>query len=88
MLNSSIDILGQALADTGFTLISFLPSVVIAVIVFTLGWAFGAVLGRAVEHLITALRIDRALHRAGFEQLSERAGVRISVAGFLGGVVK
>ncbi len=88
MMLNPVDILGQALVDTGMTLISFLPSVIIAIVVFTLGWAFGSVLGRAVEHLVNVLRIDRALHRAGFDTLSERAGVRLSVAGFFGGVVK
>jgi hypothetical protein len=87
MLNP-VDILGQALVDTSMTLIAFLPSVIIAVIVFALGWAFGTVLGRAVEHLISVLRVDNALHKAGFDKLSERAGVRVSVAGFLGGVIK
>ena len=87
MLNP-VDILGQALVDTGMTLISFLPSVIIAIIVFALGWGFGAVLGRAVDHIVTALRIVRALHQAGFDRLSEKAGIRVSVAAFLGGVVK
>lgn len=87
MLNP-VDILGQALVDTGMTLVAFLPSVVIAVVVFALGWAFGAVLGRAVEHLIGVLRIDNALHKAGFDKISERAGVRVSVAAFFGGVIK
>ena len=83
-----VDILGQALVDTGMTLISFLPSVILAVIVFALGLVFGSILGRAVEHLISVLRIDKALHKAGFDALSEKAGVRISVAGFFGGVIK
>lgn len=87
MLNP-VDILGQALVDTGMTLIAFLPSVIIAVVVFALGWGFGSVLGRSVEHLISVLRIDKALHRAGFDALSERAGIRVSVAAFFGGVVK
>lgn len=87
MLNP-VDILGQALVDTGMTLIAFLPNVIIAVIIFALGWAFGSILGRAVAHLITMMRIDTALHRAGFDKLSERAGIRVSIAGFLGGVVK
>lgn len=82
------DILGQALVDTGMTLIAFLPSVIIAIVIFALGWAFGSVLGRAVDHLISVLRIDNALHKAGFDKLSERAGVRVSVAGFLGATVK
>lgn len=87
MLNP-VDILGQALVDTGMTLIAFLPNVVIAVIIFALGWAFGSVLGRAVAHLVSVLRIDNALHKAGFDKLSERAGVHISLAGFLGGIIK
>jgi len=87
MLNP-VDILGQALVDTGMTLISFLPSVIIAIVIFALGWLFGSVLGRAVEHLVAVLRVDRALHKAGFDALSEKAGVRISLAGFFGGIVK
>ena len=83
-----LDILGQALVDTSMTLVAFLPSVIIAVIVFALGWAFGAVLGRAVSHFISVLRIDNALHKAGLDTVSDRAGIRISLAGFLGGVVK
>ena len=83
-----VDILGQALLDTGMTLISFLPSVIIAIVIFALGWAFGTVLGQAVNHLISVLRIDRALHQAGFDKLSERAGIRVSLAGFFGGIVK
>lgn len=88
MLNRSVDILGQALVDTGMTLIAFLPYVVIAVLVFAAGWMFGTVLGRAIEHLVSVLHIDKALHKAGFDQLSERAGVHVSVAKFFGGICK
>jgi hypothetical protein len=87
MLNP-VDILGQALVDTGMTLIAFLPNVIIAVIVFVLGWAFGSVLGRAVAHLIALTRIDKALHRAGFDKISERAGINVTLAGFVGSLVK
>jgi hypothetical protein len=87
MLNP-VDILGQALVDTSMTLIAFLPNVIIAVIIFALGWVFGSILGRAVSHLIAVLRIDSALHKAGVGVISERAGVKVSLAGFLGGVVK
>ncbi len=88
MLINPIDILGEALVNTSYTLVSFLPSVIIAVIIFALGWVFGAVLGRAVAHLVAVLRIDNALHKAGLDTISERAGIRISLAGFLGGTVK
>ena len=83
-----LDILGQALVNSSMTLIAFLPNVIIAVIVFTLGWFFGALLGRAVAHVVSMLHIDNALRKAGVDKISERAGVRISVASFLGSVTK
>lgn len=83
-----LDMLGQALVDTSMTLIAFLPSVIIATITFALGWVFGPILGRAAAHLISVLRIDNALHKAGLDTVSDRAGIRISLAGFLGGVIK
>lgn len=87
MLNP-VDILGQALVDTSMTLVAFLPNVIIAIVIFALGWGAGSVLGRAVGHLITVLRIDNALHRAGLDKLSEKAGIHISLAGFLHGIIK
>lgn len=87
MLNP-VDILVQAFYDTGVTLIAFLPNVIVAVVVFTLGWALGSLVGRAVSHLITVVRIDKALHKAGLDKVSERAGVNISIAGFFGGIIK
>ncbi len=87
MLNP-VDILGSALIDTGATIISFLPNVIIAVIIFVLGWVFGSVLGRAVKHVVSALGIDRALSKAGLAAISEKAGVEVTVAGFLGTLIK
>lgn len=82
------DILGQALVDTAMTLVAFLPNVVIAVVIFALGWVFGSVLGKTVAHIITVTRIDNALHKAGMDAVSQKAGVRLSLAGFLGGIIK
>ena len=88
MLQESLTMLGQSLVDTGMTIISLLPSIILAVVIFSAGWGFGTVLGRAVEHLVSVLRVDRALHRAGFDALSEKAGIHISVSRFFGGIVK
>jgi hypothetical protein len=88
MLQASLTILGQALYDTGMMIESLLPSIILAVFIFACGWGFGSVLGRAIQHLVSVLRVDRALHRAGFDKLSEQAGIHISIAGFFGGVAK
>jgi hypothetical protein len=88
MLQASLTILGQALYETATMIRTLLPSIILAVFLFVIGWGFGSVLGRAVEHLVAVLRVDRALHRAGFDKLSEQAGIHISVARFFGGVIK
>lgn len=87
MLNIS-DIIGQSLVDTSLTLIAFLPHVIIAVVIFVLGWAAGSIVGRAVTHVLNLLRIDRALSKAGIDEVSSKTGVKVSVAGFFGGIVK
>lgn len=87
MLNP-IDILGQALVETGTTMITFLPNIILSIVIFALGWIFGSVLGRSVAHLISLLKIDTALHKAGMDTVSEKAGMRISIAGFFGGIIK
>lgn len=87
MLNIS-DIIGQSLIDTSLTLVSFLPHVLVAIIVFVLGWAAGAVIGRGVTHVLNVLKIDAALRKAGLDEISAKTGVQVSVAGFFGAVVK
>ena len=69
-------------------MIEFLPKVILSVVLFALGWIFGSVLGRSVAHLISLLKIDAALHKAGMDVISDKAGVRISMGGFFGGIVK
>ena len=88
MLQESLIILGQALYETAIMLGTYLPSIILAIIIFACGFEFLHRVGRAVEHLVSVLRVDRALHRAGFDALSEKAGIHISVSRFFGGVVK
>lgn len=74
--------------DTVRTLLAFLPNVILAVVIFVLGWAAGVIIGRAITHVINVLKLDSALNKAGLNTLSQKTGVNISVAGFIGGVVK
>lgn len=68
--------------------VSFVPNFLLAVILFVLGWVIGSVVGRAVEQVINALKVDKALDSAGASKFTHRTGMRISVAGFIGGIVK
>ncbi len=83
-----ISVLDDALSATWLTTLEFLPKVIFALVLFGLGWVCGVVAGRAAKHIIGLLRIDKALHSAGMDIVSEKAGFHVTVAGFIGSFVK
>lgn len=68
--------------------VSFVPNLLIAIIIFILGWLVGSVLGRWVSQLIRALKVDQALEGIGTGDLVSRAGFQLDSGAFLGGLVK
>lgn len=71
-----------------FGLVNFLPNLIVAIIIFVIGWLIGVGLGRVVAQVITALRIDQALKAAGVDKVVERAGFSMNSGEFLGALVK
>jgi hypothetical protein len=87
-LQSSSEILAGSFNDLWAGVINFLPELVVAIVIFILGWIIGALLGRAVDQIIQALKIDSALRGAGLEGALSRAGFRLNAGHFLGELVK
>ncbi len=87
MLNP-LTMLSASLQATWATVMMFLPAAVVALILFGLGFVLGTIAGKVVRQLILRIKIDRALHQAGLDLVSERAGFHITVAGFFDGLVK
>src|SRR3989338_4838560 len=79
---------GLMLSNLGSGVISFLPNLVIAIIVFIIGWVVGSVVGKAIGQVISAIKIDKLFQNAGAEEVLAKAGMRLSVGGFIGGLVK
>ena len=68
--------------------IVFVPRFLFAVIIFIIGWMIGSIIGRAVEQVIAALKVDRALESAGANKVMGRTGIHLNIGAFIGGVVK
>ena len=66
----------------------FILNLLVAVIIFLLGWLVGSVLGRWVSQLIKAIKVDKALSEVGTDDLLARAGFRLDSGAFVGGLVK
>lgn len=83
-----LDALSTSLHATWVTMVMFLPAAIMALIVFGLGFILGTIAGKVVRHIVLRTKVDRALHQAGLDLVSERAGFHITIAGFLDGLVK
>ncbi len=68
--------------------IAFVPALLFAVILFIVGWLVGSVIGKAVAQVVDALKINKLFQSAGADDMMNRAGLRLNVGGFLGGLVK
>ena len=68
--------------------ISFLPELVLAVLVLMVGWIIGGMLKQIVERIFTKLQINSALDAAGVDELTEKAGYQLKAGQFVGTLVK
>ncbi len=69
-------------------LVQFIPNLVVAVLIFIIGWLVGAGLGRLIAQVVGSLRVDQALRAAGVERVLDRAGFKLNSGAFLGALVK
>lgn len=87
-LNTWANVLNLSFQNLFYGLVEYLPNLLIAVIIFVIGWLIGAGLGRLVAQVVNSLRVDQALRAAGVERVLERAGFSLNSGAFLGMLVK
>ncbi len=68
--------------------VSFVPNLIVAIIIFIIGWVIGSIVEKALANVIGALKIDRLFHSAGVSDVLAKADMKLSVGGFIGGLVK
>lgn len=87
-MNNWALVLQQAFNNLLYGVVTFLPYLLGAIVIFVIGWLIAVGLGRLVAQVVDALRVDQALRSAGVDRVVERAGFSLSAGRFLGGLVK
>ena len=82
------EIFSQSLVGLWYGFINFIPGLLGALILFIIGWTVGSIIGKAVHQLIAVLKLDKLFESAGSTEFMNRAGLKISVSGFIGGLTK
>ncbi|MFH1910328.1 MAG: hypothetical protein ABIJ72_04060 [bacterium] len=82
------DILFASFQSLWMGVAEFIPRLILAVIVFIIGWIVSATLGRLVAQIIGFFKVDSVLQKTGIEEPLARGGVRLNAGAFVGGLVK
>jgi hypothetical protein len=64
------------------------PKILLAVIIFILGWIVATTLGKIITSAIDALKLDKLFKSAGAEEVFARGGIRLHIGKFFGELVK
>lgn len=82
------DVLITSFQDVWSGVANFLPLLVVSIIVFVVGLIIASALGKIVEQVVSALKVDKALENLGVEEVVHKAGLKLDSGAFLGGLIK
>lgn len=68
---------GDAVMQTTYSVISFLPTLVAAIIILVIGWIIGRLLGKVVSRVLDKIGIDDALRKTSIGKAIEQSGTNI-----------
>lgn len=78
----------ESLQGIWFGLASFVPNLVIAIIIFAIGWILAFLVEKLVEGLFKSFKVDVLLKNAGLEDVVERSGHKLNSGRFVGALIR
>lgn len=66
----------------------FIPRLLLALIVFIVGWIVAVTLGRLAAQIVGFFKFDKFLQKTGIEEPLARGGLRLDTGQFIGGLVR
>ena len=88
ILETWSEVLNKSFQNLWIGVIDFIPSLIVAIIIFIIGWIISALLGRVISQMIKSLGVDKVLRRTGVEKTLNKAGFQLNSGRFIGGLVK
>lgn len=82
------EVFTQSLQGIWFGIASFVPTLIVAIIIFAIGWILASLVEKLIEGLFKTFKVDAALKSAGLEEVVERSGHKLNSGRFLGSLVK
>ena len=82
------EVLLMSLQNLWIGVVAFLPRLVLAIVIFLIGWLIASLIEKAIRQLLDAARVDAVLRKTGVDETLAKAGMRLNSGAFIGGLVK
>ena len=88
LIQTWANVLTGSFQNLWYGVVAYIPNIIVAVVIFVVGWLVGAALAKVVEQVLKSLKLDAALKNTGLNDVVERAGFSLNTGMFLGMLVK
>lgn len=82
------EVFTRSLQGVWYGVADFIPDLVIAIIIFAIGWILGALVHRLIVTIFKGIKVDNALRAAGLDDVMKRAGYNLNSGHFIGTIIK
>lgn len=87
-INTWSEVLTLSFRNLWLGVVGFVPNLIAAIVIVLVGWGIGTLFGRIVAQVVSALKIDEALRKAGVEDFLAKGGINLNAGAFLGGLLR
>jgi hypothetical protein len=88
IVQQSANVLQNSFTDVWYAVASFVPNILVALVIFLIGWVAGMILQKIIEQIVQVLRVDEALKVTGVDDVIKHTGYHLHVGTLLGTLVK
>lgn len=82
------DIIARACANLIEGLISFVPKLIGALVIFIIGWLIAVGIGSLVSEILKRIRFNRLFEKGGLKTALEKAEIKVDASSFIGSICK
>lgn len=82
------DVFNSSLQGLWIGFIEFAPKLIIAMLLFIVGWVLGNLVAKAFEQVIGSMKLDNLLESVGADDVLRRAGIKLNSGYFIGQLLK
>lgn len=81
-------VFNDSLLQLWFGFVQFAPKLIVAIVLFIIGWMLGSVISKAFVQVFAALKVDKLFATIGADDLFKKAGMNLNTGYFVGQIAK